>query len=353
MFPGTTLAKRYRRRRLLLHRRRPRWLNTTAIVSIIALVLFALVAALLNRRGGRGETAALADYARRTALPPAQLIAAGARTHRIVVLGDVSGSSAAKRTVADAIEAMATGPGLDAVLLEVDPDAQSYIDAYLESAPQDASILLAHAATMPGSDPNAYLGIYRRVWDLNARLGADRAITIEAIGMPGWPPARTLAPRQEADMLAGLATYMERKTEETVFAHNPGARVLVFVDGYQTLKSGQGYLAAGGGTPVRVGWLAAALDSAHAGDVYSVLQDGPPGGLREGASTAFTGTRAYPIFRDASRLTAPFGVPVTNAFDFLRQPIVTTASPGSQLTIQPSNYRLGEVVDGYIYLGPH
>ena len=353
MFPGSTLAKRFRRRRLLLTRRRPLWLNATAVVSILALAAIALVAALLNGRAASGETAALADYARQNAVPPVKLIADGARTHRIVVLGDVSGSAAAKRTAADAVEAMALGPGLDAVLLDVDPAAQPYIDAFLEASPQDASVLLAHPEALPGSDQNAYLTIYRRVWELNERLGADRAITIEAVGMPGWPPSRTLAPRQEAELLARVAPAMERRTEETIFAHNPGARVLVFVDGYQALKSGQGLLAAGGGKPLRVGWLAAALDSAHAGDVFSVLQDGPPGGLREGVATAFTGTRAYTIFRDASNLAAPFGLPVDAAFDFLRQPVLATASPGSQLMIQPNDYRLRDVVDAYVYLGPH
>ncbi len=353
MFPGSPLARRFRHRRVLLYRRRPPWLNATALVSMLALVVIAVLATLLNGRSAAGGAAALADYARRNAVPPARLIAEGARTHRIVVVGDVSGSSSAKRTAADAVEAMALGPGLDAVLLDVDPTTQPYIDAFLETSPQDASVLLAHPATLPGSDQNSYLTIYRRVWELNRRLGPDRAITIEAIGMPGWPPARALAPRQEAELFARVAPYMERETEETVFAHNPVARVLLFVDGFQALKAGEGFLAAGGGKPVRVGWLAAALDSAHAGDVFSVIQDAPAAGLREAAATTFAGTRAYALFRDAASVPAPFGLPATDVFDFLKQPILTTASPGSELTIQPTNYRLRDVADGYIYLGPH
>ena len=94
-------------------------------------------------------------------------------------------------------------------------------------------------------------------------------------------------------------------------------------------------------------------EALRTGDVFSVLQDGPPGGLREGVATAFTGTRAYTIFRDASNLAAPFGLPVDAAFDFLRQPVLATASPGSQLMIQPNDYRLRDVVDAYVYLGPH
>ncbi|HEX9108782.1 MAG TPA: hypothetical protein VF832_16165 [Longimicrobiales bacterium] len=351
-FPGSWLARRMFRRRLL-RPRQPRWLNATAGLSILALVGIALLGALLSRRGGAGDAADLADFARRDGVPPAQLILDGARTQRIVVLGDVPGSGAAKRVAAEAVERMALGPGLDALVLDVDRGAQPYIDAYLEAPAEDASILLAHPETTPGGSADDYLPIYRRVWQLNQKLGADRAITIVAAGLAGWPPAGALAPRAEAELYARRGPAMAQAIEQHVFARIPRGRVLVFVDGYQALKSGYGALAAGGGSPVQVQWLAALLTNAHPGEVYSVLQDGPPGGLREGPATTFTGTRAYQIFHDAAQLHAPFGLAVGQSFHFLRQPIVTTSSPGTQLTIEPDDYRLGDVVDGYIYLGPH
>jgi hypothetical protein len=353
VFPGSTLTRRFRRRQLLRRPRRPAWLNATAVVSILALLGIALVGALLNRAGGGGDAAALVGYARRAAIAPAQLIVAGARTHRILVLGDAPGSGAAKRMAAAVVTGMALGPGLDVLVLDVDSALQPSIDAYLEAPQEDVGILLSHPGAVPEPNADDYLGIYRTVWALNQRLGADRAISILADGMPGWPPVRALAPGTEAELFARLGPAMARRIEDGIFARNPGARVLAFVGGYQALKSGYGALSAGGGAPVNARWLAAVLDATHPGDVFSVIQDGPPGGLRPGVFTSYTGTLAYQIFRDGSKLAAPFGLTVGDAFRFLRQPITTTTSPGLQLSIEPTNYQLGDVVDGYIYLGPH
>jgi len=327
-------------------------MNATALASMTAIVAIALVGALLSRRGAGGDAAELLDAARQDAVSPVELLADGARTARIVVLGDVPGSGAAKRTAADAVERMALGPGLDAVVLDVDRRAQPFIDAYLEASAQDASILLAHPETLPGPNAGDYVGIYRRVWDLNQKLGADRAIAIVAAGMPGWPPARALAPRAEAVLYARRGPEIDRLIEQEVFGHDPRARVLVFVDGYQALKAGSGALVAGGGPAVPVSWLAALLASSHPGEVFSVLQDGPPGGPAEGSAIAYAGTRAYRLFRDAAGVPVPFGLTVGESFHFLRQPILTTTAPGIQIAIQPANYRLGDVVDGYVYLGP-
>ncbi len=333
--------------------RRPAWLNATAAVSILALLGIALAGTLLSRAGGGGDAAALVGYAQRTALPPAQLIVAGARTHRIVVLGDVPGSGAAKRVAAAAVDSMALGPGLDVLVLDVDSALQPAIDAYLEAPQEDAGILLSRPGAVPAANADDYLGIYRRVWQLNQRLGADRAIGILAGGVPGWPPVRALAPGTEAERFARLGPEMARRIEDGVFARNPGARVLAFVGGYQALKSGYGALSAGGGAPMNARWLAAVLDGAHPGDVYSVIQDGPPEGVRQGVFTGYGGTLAYAVFRDGAKVAAPFGLTVGDPFRFLRQPIVSATSPGLRLIIEPANYLLGDVVDGYIYLGPH
>ncbi len=352
-FPGNTLTRRFRRRQLLRRRRPPRWLNATAGLSIAALIGIALLAALLNRRGAAGAGAGLVEYAQKDGLPPVQLIVDGARAARIVILGDVPGSAAAKRIPADVLERLALGPGLDVVALDVDRRAQPYIDAYLEAPAEDASILLAHPASLPGSNPDAYLGIYRRIWQLNQKLGADRAITIAAVGTSDWPPDRALAPRTEAVLYARRGPAMDTLIEQAVFRRNPRARLFIFVDGCEALKAGSGALAVGGGAPVPVSWLGALLEQAHPGEVFTVLQDGPAGALRPGEDIAYAGTRAYPIFHDVQGLRAPFGLTVGEAFRFLRQPIVTASPPGTQLMMQPADYRLGDVVDGYIYLGPH
>ncbi len=337
-----------------MRRYRPRsaWLNATVMVSAGAIVVIAVLGALLERCGGTGEAQGLLAYARGATLRPTALIAGGARTRGIIVLGDVPGSGAAKRTAVDAIDTLARGPGLDAVALEVDSSAQPYLDAFLERTALDASILLGHPETLPGPDPNDYLAIYRRVWELNRRLGADRAILLLAAGIPEWPPRRALAPRQAGELLARVGPALARRIETAVLTRNPQARVLAFVDAYEALRSGSGQFAAGGGRPVPVTWMAALLETAHPGDVFSVLQDARPGGGAAGEATSYIGTSAYPFFRDA-RMAPPFALHVGDAFDFLRQPILTSSSPGTGLTIVPSDYRLAEVVDGYVYLGAH
>jgi hypothetical protein len=353
IFSGPSLGKRFRQHRLM-RRYRPQsaWLNATVLVSLGALVVLALLGGLLERCGGAGDAHGLVAYARSAAVSPTALIAGGARTRGIVVLGDVPGSGAAKRTAAAAVDTLARGPGLDAVALEVDSTAQGYVDAFLESSPLDASILVAHPETLPGSDPQAYLEIYRRVWELNRRLGADRAILLIAAGIPDWPPRRALAPRQAAEVLARVGPAMARRIETAVLARNPQARVLAFADGYEALRSSSGQFVAGGGRPVSVTWLAALLETAHPGDVFSVLQDARPGGGASGSGTSYVGTSAYDYFRDA-RLAPPFALQLNDAFDFLRRPIHTSSSPGTELAIEPADYRLGEVADGFVYLGAH
>ncbi len=353
MFSGPSLGKRFRQTRLM-RRYRPRsaWLNATVLVSVGALVVIAVLGTLLERCGGAGDAQGLLAYARDARLRPAALLAGGARTRGIIVLGDVPGSGAAKRTAVEAIDTLALGAGLDAVALEVDSSAQHYLDAFLETAPLDASILLGHPETLPGPDPNDYLAIYRRVWELNRKLGADRAILLLAAGIPEWPPRRALAPRQAGELLARAGPAMARRIETAVLTRNPQARVLAFVDACEALRSGSGQFSAGGGKPMPVTWMAALLEAAHPGDVFSILQDARPGGGATPDATAYAGTSAYPVFRDG-HVAPPFALHVGDAFDFLAQPILTSSSPGTGLTVEPSDYRLAEVVDGYVYLGAH
>lgn len=353
VFSGPSVGKRFRQNRLM-RRYRPNsaWLNATVLVSAGALVVIAVLGAMLERCGGAGDAAGLVAYARGARLEPGALVVSGARTRGIVMLGDVPASAAAKRTAAEAVEALALGPGLDAVVVQVDSMAQGYLDAFLEASTLDASVLLAHPETLPGANDKSYLEIYRRVWELNRRLGADRAIILVAGGIPEWPPRRPLGPRRAAELLARCGPALARRIETRVLARNPQARVLVFADGYQALRGGVGEFAAGGGRPVSVSWAAAVLERTHAGNVFSVIQDARPGGGPVGEGTSYVGTSAYDYFRDA-RLAPPFALRVGNAFDFLRQAILTSSPPGTQLSIQPADFGLADVTDGYIYLGPH
>lgn len=328
--------------------------STTAAVSLAALALIGLAGWLLGRQGVVGDASRLADYARQAHVAPTRLLVDGARTHRIVVLGDVAGSSAAKRIAADAVRAVALGSSLDAVLLEVPSNLQPYIDAYLDTRPEAASILLAHPGLLPGTAADDYLRIYRQTWQLNQQLGADRMIRVVAAAPAGTPAGRALAPRAAAVAVAQLQDTMAATLENAVFSRDPKARVLVFADGYGALRGGQGLLVVGGGAPVQVRWLAAQLADRYPGEVYSVLQDGPPAAASGATAGRYTGTRAYGVFRDAAGgLASPYGLPIGQHFDFLRQPVRENAAPGASLDIRPADYRLSDVADGYIYLGAH
>ncbi|MBX6363626.1 MAG: hypothetical protein IRZ00_07145 [Gemmatimonadetes bacterium] len=328
--------------------------STTAAVSLAALAVIGLAGWLLSRQGAVGDASELAAYARAAHVPPTRLLVNGARTHRIVVLGDAAGSGAAKRIAADAVRAVALGSSLDAVLLQVPSNLQPYIDAYLDTRPEAASILLAHPGLLPGGAGDDYLRIYREVWRLNQQLGADRMIRIVAGAPAETPAARARAPRAAAIALAQLQDTMAATLEDAVFSRDPKARVLIFADGYSALRGAQGLITVGGGEPVPVRWLAAQLAARYPGEVFSVLQDGPPGVGRGALAGAYTGTRAYQVFHDAAGdLPSPWGVPVGRHFDFLRQPVRENASPGTSLDLRPADYRLSDVADGYIYLGPH
>ena len=142
-------VQRYR-----LARARQRWMPTPtaggpgplgllALLGVIAVVLW--VGGLDRREHER--SARRIELARASAIDPVALLVEAARSHRLVLLGDVLGADAPKRFAADVIEALAHGPGLDVVALEIDADVQSRIDAYLATREEDASLLLARPAS--------------------------------------------------------------------------------------------------------------------------------------------------------------------------------------------------------------
>jgi hypothetical protein len=135
-------------RRRFLPRPRRRGPGTTAKIAIVALVVIIAAAAVLElQRGDADAEGFLASIGER-AVEPMPLLQAAARTHRLILLSDVAGSSTAKRFAAEAIDSIARGSGLDAVALEVGADQQPWIDLYLASRPEAPSHLLQHPATL-------------------------------------------------------------------------------------------------------------------------------------------------------------------------------------------------------------
>ncbi|HEX6939452.1 MAG TPA: hypothetical protein VF158_08570 [Longimicrobiales bacterium] len=345
--------KRGRRRaRRLLGRRRLR-LAGGWVIAATALSVAVGVTALIEGRRREADIQNFIAHARERRMDPVELIEAAGRANRIVFLGDVHGARAPKRLAAEAIEALARGPGLDAVVLEVGADQQPYIDAYLASEPENTAILFAHPRTLQqarGVD-REFLEIYHRVWMLNDEFGPGRRIRIIAADLPGWPPDRRLPPPVAAQRYAARDAHMEEAIEREVLAGDTWARILIFMGGYHGLKQ-RATLAVSGADPVRVTWLAARLQERHPGEVFTILPDAPRGRAAHGDVVAYAATRAFDLLRrNLGDATAPFALRVDESFDFLAAPILEANLPGLELSLDPQEYTLKDVIDGYLFLG--
>jgi hypothetical protein len=328
-------------------------LGLTSKVALALLALILVAAAILEWRGGGGADAALVEQIRAQQSDPIELVTAGARAHRLVFLGDVAGSTASKRFAIEVIDAIANGSGLDAVALAVDAELQPTIDRYLDSRPEDASILLARPRALREWDGagRTYLDIYRTIWRLNDVLGADRRIRIFAIDLPGWPDESGRSPNQLARMFAQRDDHMAASIEERLLRREPGARVLFFIDALQTLKIGGANIQTGGTGVVQAEWLAGRMTQLRPGDIFTALLEAP--GARPATEVVrYQNTRLQEAVQRGAGLPPRFGVRLnTGAFDDLIRPVRTTSAPGVTADLFPQNYRLRDVADVYIHLG--
>lgn len=325
---------------------------TLLVGGIVALVIAA--GALLDRRAATVALDELVAYAVERGREPVELVVSAARSHRVLVLGDVPTSGAPKHFAADVIEALARGPGLDVVVLEVESTLQPYIDAYLHSDPENAAPLLSHPGALGEhwGVSRDYLAIYRRIWRLNRELGPERRIRVVAADLPGWPPRRPLPAPEAARLFAERDAHMAAVIEDGVLAGAPHARVLVFVGGYHALSRGGGVLEFAGGDEIAVTWLAARLRERHPGEVFSILVDGGRRPGRSSLADGFTETAAFAALRERlPRDAAAFALRVDERFDFLDEPIRPVRVPGLTLRVEPKGYRLRDVADAYVYLG--
>jgi hypothetical protein len=330
-----------------------RRLGPGGLAALGVLTVIIVAAALLEGRGSRQEAAALAAHIAEHGGDPVEVIARAAMGRRLVLLSDIHASAAPKRLAADLIEALAEGPGLDIVVLEVESTEQPVIDRYLSGLQEDASILLASPGTLreQWGHPRAFLEIYRRVWQINQELGPARRIRIVAMDMPEWPPPRALQPREAATLYTRRSQHMAQLLEREVFGPNPRARVLVLVDGYQVLSLGGPEFVFGGGAPVSGRWLGTQLRAARPADVYSVLVDGVTRRPGYTAVASYVGTEAADILRRRAGGARRFAVPIDEHFDFIPSPVIPTSGAGMDLEFTPRGYRLGSVADAYVFLG--
>ena len=326
-------------------------LGVTGVVSVVALVLIFVAGAILDMRADRAGEGRFAEAVEREKVEPVRAIVDAGRAHRIVFLSDIHASADTKRLAANAIEALANGPGLDAVVVEVASSLQPYIDRYLDTTPEDASILLARPGTMrePGPASRDFLEIYHRVWVVNQKLGADRRIHILAIDAPDWPPQRAVSPSQLARLFAKRTEPMIQQLDRELLAMNPRARMLIFTSGWHALRGVHGVLQTGGTAPLQVTWLAQVLAERFPGEVFSFIVDAPVAG-RTSDPVAYRGTRIPEIVKEGMP-SGRFAVRTSDVFGFLKDPFREPGSPGLTFELEPRNYRLQNVADAYIYLG--
>jgi hypothetical protein len=336
-------------RRSMLPRRKYTRLGVTSVIAAAAVLVMLIAGWLIDRRGTNEEETALARVARAASDDPVTAIAQAARANRVVMLSDIHASAATKRLATRAIEEIVATSGLDVLVLEVGADLQPAIDQYLEVVPEDASILVTNERTLrePGPASRDYLDIYRTVWKLNQKLGADQRIRIVAADLNGWPPARSISPAERARRSAEREAQMQKRIQEVVSSH-PSARVLVFMTGFHTLKSGTGQLQTGGSAPVQIAWLGSRLANASPEEVYSFLVDAPAVGAVNDVA-AYTGTTIAGILqRNGANRT--FVTPITSEFDAVTRPLVIRKTPGLTFEITPRDYKLSQMADAYIHL---
>ena len=320
---------------------------TSAAAGII--VLITLIGAwIIDQRGASAADKKLAELAVAAKTDPADLVARAGRSNRIVFLSDMHTSTSTKQFAARVITRMAGTAGLDAVVLEVGADQQRYIDQYFDRPQEDASVLLSRAKTTGAAGPasRAFIDLYRTIWSLNQKLGADQRIRVIAADLPGWPPASAIAPSDAARQLA----ERERHLYETVsgfLTTSPGARVLVFVSGLHALKSGAVVVRTGGTAPVTVTPLAAQLASTE--EVFVALVDAAAG-ISGRQVAPYTGTRVAGMLEEQG-IRGPLAMQITEDFDHLRQPVLEKQTPGMEFEITPRDYTLRAVADAYINLG--
>lgn len=325
----------------------------TAKIAVLALVVILAAAALLELRGRTGSDAELIELARNAALPPLDLIEEAARTRRLLFLSDIPTAVAPKRLAQEAIERIAATSGLDLVVLDIDANEQPFIDRYLATVPEDPSILLSRPRAIREGDgaSRALLDIYRTVWRVNQQLGAARRIRIVAADAPGWPPPRATSPADAARLFGERADSMVESVMTRSLARSPNARVLFFVDGLQTLKSGGGRVQTGGATPATVTWLAAQMRERFPADVYTILLDATPSRSISTDVAAYRGTVLGEILRRGG-IAPGTALQINATFDEVsRTPIRTAGNTGIDFILEPRATPLSDLADAYMYLG--
>src|SRR5262245_16282635 len=91
-------------------------LGVTGLFSLATLLVIVVVGWMLDLRGARSDVREFGQYARAHKMNPVDAVVEASRARRFIFLADIYGSAETKRLAGNIIEAIAQGPGLDAVL---------------------------------------------------------------------------------------------------------------------------------------------------------------------------------------------------------------------------------------------
>ena len=343
--------KQRRARRKYMPEPRRRGTGTITKLAIVALVLILAASAALQLRGGSTAASDFVKAFQSDATTGIEVIERASAARRLVFVADVPSATAPKELVASAIERLAKGSGLDVVALEIDSSEQPYIDQYLSTPTEDASLLLSRPRITHESEgvSRAYIEVLRAVRRMNDQLGPDQQIRIVALDLAGWPPAGAESPSEAAQHFGQRDSVMFDNISR-VLDLDPKARVLFFVGGLHALKAGTGIVQTGGTRTVEATWLASRLMRVYPQDVYSILVDATPSRIPSATVAAYRGTAAGAVLRDAGVKAGTANT--TNAsFDFTHNPINIIDKPGIQFDLSAQDLKFMNLADAYIYLG--
>lgn len=320
------------------------------MIAVTIGVTALLVMLIVQGYVGGGDADELSELIESRGAPPANLILKGAGTRRVIVIGDIANRSAPKRIAQQVLRALAASTGVDALVVDADTALQPVFDRYTATVPEDASILTREAALLPPGDAGRHwLELYRAVWAVNEELGADRRIRILAVGPGPWPPAQALPPKDAAEAYAGRGIAMADRVSEQMLDRTSRSRVVALVDALHALRSGSGELRVGGGGAMEAQWFAATLAQRYPVDVYSVLVDASLERSGYPLVAQYAGTRVHERLRKAIPGDI-VGVPATGPIGDYRDPILVRTGPGIGFSLVPSDQRLADLVDGYVFL---
>ena len=270
---------------------------------------------------------------------PLEFLQSAVREHQIVFLGDIHPLAEPKLLVSDLIRTQQEDRAIDLLALEVAAEQQEWIDRYLASRPEDASILVAHPRTLRAhwGASTEYLEIYRAVYQWNEAHPAH-PIHVLAADLRGWPIA-PLTAHMATGGFVNRDIWMAAAFRKTLLQH-PTWRVLIFMGGYHGLKGVGGQVAIGRVHDRFDRWFAGYLAD-DSTEVYSILTDARQAGTH-GATRMFEH-----LTRAADQ---NFAVPLDATTDAVQEPLYDVHQEGFELEFWPSRFSLRRAVDAMVIL---